>query len=67
MKLPEQIRDGMMMSFDPKVIETAKAFMIDNGFKTSTAGKGIACSAVADFYADEPELSAAVQTAIIAL
>ena len=33
MNLTQEITNGMTLSFDEKVIETAKKFMEDNGFK----------------------------------
>ena len=53
-----------------KVIETAKKFMEDNGFRTNTQGKSVACSEVqqwAEREGVETELSVAIQTAIMTL
>ena len=67
MNLTQEITNGMTLSFDEKVIETAKKFMEDNGFKKTLTGKKVACNYVQDILADNPTLSTALQAAIIAL
>jgi hypothetical protein len=67
MTLAKQIQQGMELSFDQKVIETANQFMDDNGFKRTETGKLLACNYVEDMLADDPVLSTAVQMAIVSL
>lgn len=68
--LPVKIRDGMLLSYHPKVQETARKFMSDNGFKLTPQGKSVAChyvQEVAEQRNYEIEFSVAVQGAIMML
>lgn len=63
----EKIKNGVEIGMDNRLIEAARKFMLDNGYKIDNpAAKRIACSDISQLVEDEEE-SSALQTAIMML
>ena len=62
-----KIGNGVEVGMDSRLIDAAKKFMLDNGYKLDNpAAKRIACSDISQLVEDEEE-SVALQTAIMML